>query len=114
MKIYLAGKMRGLERANFPAFDYAAAKLRNEGHEVFSPADHDRSIYGLEIEYNPDMVDIRVALGGDLAWICKHADAVALLPGWESSTGATAERATGVAIGATIIILGKDYVDANN
>ena len=123
MKIYLAGPMRGKPNFNFPAFDYASAKLREQGHEVFSPADHDREVNGAEIEINPTGDEaiceakfgfsIRDALGSDLDWICHNADAVALLPGWEQSTGANAERATAVALGITLIILGKDYVNAN-
>lgn len=48
---------------------------------------------------------MRVALGVDLGWICAEADAVALLPGWERSKGATAERAAAVALGLEIIEL---------
>lgn len=124
MKIYLAGPMRGKPNFNFPAFDYAAAKFREQGHEVFSPADHDRKVNGPEIEINPTGDEavcekqfgfsIRDALGADLAWICREADAVALLPGWEQSTGATAERATGVALGLSLIILGREYINADH
>ena len=125
MKIYLAGPMRGIPNFNFPAFDHAAAKLRAEGHEVFSPADHDREINGQEIEdANPEGSEdlaalrngfsIRKAMGADLAWICRHAEAVALLPGWEKSTGATAERAAAVAIGISNIHLGKAYTHVAN
>ena len=124
MKVYLAGPMRGYPDFNFPAFDYAAAKLRALGFTVFSPADKDRELIGPEAFINPTGDEdqlaaltnytIRTALGNDLAWICAEADAIALLPGWEASTGATAERATAIAIGATIMILGKEYVDASN
>jgi nucleoside 2-deoxyribosyltransferase len=124
MKIYLAGPMRGKPNFNFPAFDYAAAKLREQGHEVFSPADHDREQNGPEIEINPTGDEaicekqfgfsIRDALGADLTWICREADAVALLPGWEHSTGATAERATAIALGLSTIILGREYLNADH
>jgi hypothetical protein len=120
MKIYLAGPMRGKYNLNFPAFDYATAKLRAEGHIVFNPAERDREKHGPEIENNPTGdetlcakfgLDIRSALADDLEWICKHGDAVALLPGWEQSRGATCERATAIALDITVMTLGKDYVN---
>jgi hypothetical protein len=79
MKVYLAGPMRGYPEFNFPAFNLAAAKLRAAGY---------------------------VVLGEDMAWICAHAEAIALLPGWENSKGATAERATAIALGLKVIELG--------
>lgn len=119
MKIYLAGPMRGIPNFNFPAFDFAAEKLREEGHEVFSPADNDRKEIGEESLINERGDEnelaaktgytIRKALATDLRWICNHADAVALLRGWRNSSGATAEAATANALGLTIIELGKDY-----
>ena len=123
MKVYLAGPMRGIPNFNFPMFDRAAERLRSQGYEVFSPADHDRELNGQEIEdQNPEGNEdlaakrngfsIRKALQADLTWICRHADAVALLPGWENSTGATAERATAIALGLSLIILGKEYTHA--
>ena len=95
MKIYLAGPMRGYPEHNFPAFNAAADKLRAEGHQVFNPADTG----------NPHGWTIRDFMSVDLAWICNHADAVALLPGWEMSTGARAEHATAKAIGIKVIEL---------
>ena len=59
--------------------------------------------------YKRQGFSLREALGADTAWICAHADAIALLPGWEKSTGATAENALAVALGLTRIILGKVY-----
>lgn len=118
MKVYLAGPMRNHPWFNFPAFDYAAKILREQGWEVFSPAERDREVYGPEIEDNQtgdeDKIanpacTIRDCMKADCLWICDHADAIALLPGWEKSTGATAERALGIALGLTIIILGKAY-----
>jgi hypothetical protein len=116
MKIYLAGPMRGIQEFNFPAFYAAAAKLRAEGHEVFSPAERDNEKHGTDISKGNATGDeglaalqhgfnLREALGADLAWICAHAQAVALLPGWQTSKGATAERAAGVALGLEIIEL---------
>lgn len=94
MNVYLAGKMRGLPDLGYPAFNAAAAELRAQGHFVFSPP-----------ETIPLKTDIRRAMAIDTAWICTYADAIALLPGWESSTGATAEHALAKAIGIEIIHL---------
>ena len=122
MKIYLAGPMRGYENFNFPAFDFAAAKLRQDGHEVFSPAERDRLIHGPKLENNKtgDEVEaektvgfsLRDALATDMDWIARNADAIALLPGWEKSSGAQAELALAKALDHTQIILGKAYVKA--
>lgn len=110
MKVYLAGPMRGMSEFNFPAFHAAAAKLRAEGHEVFSPAESDNIRHGTDISKGNATGDeelaakehgfnLRDALREDLEWICRHADAVALLPGWEKSLGANAERAVALALG---------------
>ena len=119
-RIYLAGPMRGLPNFNFPAFDYAAKRLRWQGHTVFSPAEHDRNIHGSQLEDNPTGDEsiaeksvgfsLREALAADTNWICAYADAIALLPGWEKSNGATAELALAKALDLTVIILGKEYV----
>ena len=119
MRIYLAGPMRGYPNFNFPTFDYAAAKLRAEGHTVFSPAERDREAYGADIENNPTGDESKVAnaactindcMDADCHWICREAQAVALLPGWEKSSGANAELSLAKALGLSYIVLGKEYV----
>lgn len=120
MNIYLAGPMRGIPAFNFPAFDFAAAKLRAEGHSVFSPAERDRQVHGLTLEDNPTGDEalatsavgfsLREALEADTAYICRTATAIALMPGWEKSAGANAERALAIALGLTQIILGREFV----
>lgn len=118
MRLYLAGPMRGYPKFNFPAFFAAAAKLRAEGHEVFSPAEKDIQKHGNKlwenskgslVEAEKKGFSLREALGLDLAYICKHADGVALLPGWKKSKGARAEKATAEALGLDIIYLSKEY-----
>jgi hypothetical protein len=105
--------MRGYPKFNFPAFDAATAKLRADGHFVFNPAERDRERdgkdWGEEVksgdlaEASAKGFNLREALGDDLAFICKEAEAIALLPGWEKSKGATAEFSTAVALGLQII-----------
>lgn len=116
MKIYLAGPMRGYKDFNFPAFDKGAAELRALGNEVFSPADEDRKRWG-QIPHSEkgDEAKLAAHLGidplvlrrqcfaADMEWICKEADAVALLQGWQKSKGATAEHATALALGLVVL-----------
>ena len=116
MKSYLAGPMRGIPEFNFPAFSKATFLLRYLGHEVFSPAEQDNKKHGTDISKGNATgsvqqaaaqhgFNLREALGVDLAWICTHADGIALLPGWRNSKGATAEHAAAVALGLEVIEL---------
>lgn len=116
MKIYVAGPMRSIPFFNFPAFHAAAAKLRSQGHEVFSPAERDIAHHGVDISEGNATGDealatehhgfnLRDALADDCDFICRHADAIAMLPGWERSKGAKAERALSIALGHQVIYL---------
>lgn len=109
MKVYLAGPMRGHPNFNREAFRVWAEKLRAEGHEVFSPAESTEALYGPNIYTDrPEGDELRAGVDGrlvfehDLVWICRHADAVALMPGWETSKGAVAERAVAKALGSAV------------
>lgn len=103
-KVYVAGPMRGIAEFNFPAFGRAAGKLEANGWLVFSPADHD--IEGgfdtVGMTGNEDLerlgFDLREALKWDLDRVMES-DVVALLPGYENSTGAGAEIALAKALG---------------
>jgi hypothetical protein len=81
--------MSYLPMFNYPAFDKAAARLRKAGHEVFNPADNDREKgYSDEIKANAGKVSSslkRRIILDDLTYICKRAEAVAYLPGWDGS-----------------------------
>lgn len=121
MRIYVAGPMRSVPEFNFPAFNAAAAMLRAQGHEVFNPAERDNERHGVDISKgNADGCEetaarehgfsLREALAEDTDWICRHADAIALLPGWEDSKGARAELALSQALGHTEIYLSKTAV----
>lgn len=117
MKIYVAGKMQGIPLFNFPLFNEVSASLREKGHEVFNPAERDTQIYGEAISASPegDLKDIAAtgfslneALEADTQWICRNAEAVALLPGWETSKGANAEKALAEALGVQVFYAVKD------
>lgn len=106
MKIYLAGPMRGIKDFNFPEFFRWAKILRDEGNEVFNPAEKGEETQATD---NPDLqFDLafrRKVFKLDTSYICDHADAVALMPEWRQSRGAQAERALAEAIGLRIILL---------
>jgi hypothetical protein len=115
-KVYVAGPMRGIPEFNFPAFHAAATALRSIGCTVFNPAERDNETHGTDISKGNATGDeaqatkdhgfnLRDALGDDMAYICKHAEAIALLPGWQNSKGAKAERATADALGLIIVEL---------
>lgn len=120
MKIYLAGPMTGYDKFNFPAFDFWDDFLYEAGHEVFSPANNDRNLLGKPQDWVPgdgdhdgewkrwtipNAPDLRKMLGDDLAWIAKNADGIAMMPGWEKSSGANAEWALAKALGLKIFYL---------
>lgn len=111
MKIYLAGPMRGVPYFNHPAFHAAAKQLRSEGHEVFSPAEYDNEKHGQnstgceETATREHGFDRRAAMKSGLVWICDHADAIAMLPNWEKSSGARAEYALAYALSLQFITL---------
>jgi hypothetical protein len=116
-KVYLAGPMTGIANFNFPAFNRAADILRAEGYSVFNPAERDIERHGgVDISADNHSGDpaqaaanhgfsLREALADDTAYICREADAIAMLPGWENSKGARAEHALAFALGHTIIYL---------
>lgn len=119
-KIYLAGPMRGLPLFNYPAFTKGAAMLREKGYFVFNPAEADTkrtgknagdlSKSGDEAEAAANGFNLRAALGEDLAFICQEADAIALLPGWENSKGARAEKATAEALGLEVLYIDGGFI----
>lgn len=112
MKIYVAGPMRGYPDFNFPAFHEASAKLRAEGHIVFSPAEKDQAVHGEDFGKGSDGTleslkdtgfSLRRALGDDTAWICAEGEGIYMLKGWEASKGAKAEHALAEALGLEIM-----------
>jgi hypothetical protein len=102
-RVYLAGPMRGLDLYGFPLFDDAAAWLRSQGYCVISPAELDRDAGydpardGMEL---PDGF-MQEAMARDIDALLQ-VDAVALLPGWEGSSGVAVELTVARALGLDV------------
>lgn len=101
LTIYIAGPMRGKPYFNFPAFDSARDALQQQGLKVISPADLDRAVgfdpevLGSEYDWNDlNKCDFSLmdAIQRDVGAL-QQCDAIFMLRGWESSTGARAEKA---------------------
>lgn len=97
--MYLAGPMRGIQYYNFPAFQEAAAALRDAGWDVISPVDMDIIEDGIDAMQLPRDTDWDQAPAGldyvtvmtrDLTAVCAAA-AICVLPGWRHSAGARVE-----------------------
>lgn len=88
---------------NFPAFDAGAKELRADGHEVISPAELDRQSGINEHDARLPIDFLRWAMKRDLAAICE-CDGIALLPGWEKSSGVAVELALAKLLGLDIIM----------
>jgi Domain of unknown function (DUF4406) len=98
IKVYIAGPMTNVGgNYNFPLFDQVADALQTAGYSVFSPAYCARKIIGSdEIIFNMDklllMETVRQKIMPEnLKWICQHAEAMVMLPGWRHSDGASVE-----------------------
>lgn len=94
MRLQLLGPMTGLPAFNYPAFNAAAAELRQAGHQVWNPAEP-----GLQP-------------GRSWSWYMRqslaalpYAEAAVLLPGWQHSRGARLEVATALALDIPVIPL---------
>ena len=97
MKIYVAGPMTGIPEFNFPAFNAAAARLRAAGHEVINPAENEGGDTSKTWAYY---------MRQDLHHVLS-VEAIAVLPGWQRSRGATLEVAVARALGLPILDAGS-------
>jgi hypothetical protein len=84
--------MRGYTLFNFPAFDVAAERLREKGWDVISPAEMDRAAGFDETKGHLICFKMDEAIKRDLDALSR-ATAIALLKGWQNSTGAVVEKA---------------------
>jgi hypothetical protein len=93
MKFYVAGRMRGVEDLNRPAFARASEALRNSGHAVYNPA-----------AANLEGMPLPRIMSHVLAQLCES-EAIALLPGWWRSGGARIEWMLAKYLGLKVVRL---------
>lgn len=107
MKIYIAGPMTWHPQFNYPAFIEAASVLRERGYDVVSPAEldnpEDRAAALASVDGNPatyagsstwgDFLsrDVKLIADGGI-------EGIAVLPGWQNSSGARLETFVGKAL----------------
>lgn len=119
MKLYVAGPMSGIKSFNVPAFDEMAAWLREQGHEVTSPAELDGAesraiIVASETGNHKDLPPGETwgfYLARDVKILADDGiEAIVALPGWTRSPGALLETFTArVLLGMPI--LHQDFDD---
>lgn len=92
-RIYLSGPMTGLPGLNFAAFNAEAVRLRALGYCVVNPA---------EINAGADL-DWHACMKADIKALC-DCDTLALLPGWQRSSGAHIEMNLAHRLGMEIVV----------
>ena len=90
MRVYISGPMTGYADFNYPAFRAAETYLHSLGHDTANPARH------------PEQDTWAAYLRLDLADVLR-CDAVAVLPGWQTSRGAVLEVHVAHALGMTVL-----------
>lgn len=116
---YVAGPMTNIENFNFHTFDAVTDRCRVvDGWGVLNPHEHDQEMYP-GIDDAPatqlgDVLAIAHEVGFDfhkaMVWDLQSvaiAEHLVLLPGWENSTGAKAERFVGEMTGSKIWLASK-------
>jgi hypothetical protein len=80
--LYISGPMGGLPGFNYPAFNFAAKRLRDLGYNVLNPAEH----------FNGDTGRNRHEyLALDVIHLIAKCRSIVFLPGWLESDGAKLE-----------------------
>lgn len=108
-EFYIAGPMRGYPMFNFPAFLMAARVLQTRGFRTRSPAEKD-----IEAGFDPSrpIEEQGFDMGAAFRWdfvACTECTGIILLPGWENSTGAKAERVVATLSQREVYYLNERY-----
>lgn len=113
MKLYLAGPMSGIPKFNFPEFEYWADTLRSRGFEVLSPHEADPGDVQAIAWASPDGdPSVLPAHDGPLQTALRNVegvfrcDGLALMEGWEKSSGCLHEVATATRFGRMVAPVG--------
>lgn len=91
--IYISGPMSGIEDLNRSAFESAEKKIQKMGHVALNP------------HRFPQLETYEECIQMDLEVIAMSAEAIALLPGWETSPGSKKELKTALDLGLEIMVL---------
>lgn len=81
--IYVSGPMSGIAENNFPLFQRVVKSLRDHGLEVVCPTECATCSVGEDVYDN--------YMRGDLIEMFRKCKGIALIPGWDTSKGATME-----------------------
>lgn len=110
---YIAGPMSGIPRFNIPAFDEAAANLREAGFNIVSPAELDDPVTR-EMAYNspdgrslvgdhPNGESWGDFLSRDVKIVADKVTGIIALPGWAVSRGARLEMMVALLCGHDLL-----------
>ena len=115
MRVYIAGKMRGVKDFNKYAFNDAENYLIELGFDAVNPVAIDESNGIVLVSETGDIADIEGFTLNDLKDVIRRdveavigCDAVYMLNGWETSKGARAERAIALWLGLVVMYQGDD------
>lgn len=123
MKAYLSGKMIGLPWLGFPRFFKAENTILSDPRfsSVGNPARWDLERLGYAEEVYDDYTataagswvstqpfNLKEAAKMDLSFIIDEADALVLIPGWETSLGANAELKTANWMNLPVFIMSEN------
>lgn len=101
LRVYIAGPMTGKPNLNFPAFHAKAAELRALGHHVINPAElnggADELVACADMSADELAAHWQRCMRKDITELMT-CDAIALLPGWQNSRGATLEHHVAAAL----------------